>query len=117
MRSPLMEGAILSKEEYRQFSGIPAGRMRIRRVDTNVIVTALVNKATLHRFGPRLRFHYAGDPTQGVFLEGEEDPIWAFGVAVFFLVGSTTLLVLYGKFKGRPGFEHVIDCQVAPKEG
>jgi len=108
MKSPKVEGTVLTREEYRRFGGIPAGRLTIRLEDTNTVVTALVAKSALERFGTRVRFHYTGDPTREVFLEGEEDPAWAFGVAVFFLVCPTILLVLYWKLKGKPGFEPVI---------
>jgi hypothetical protein len=103
-----VEGTVLSKEEYCRFGGIPAGRVKIQIAETNAVVIALVNRSVLERLGQQVRFHYTGDPVEEVFLEGEEDPVWAFGVAMFFLVCPTVLLVLYCRLKGKPGFEHLL---------
>ena len=108
MSSPQVDGIVLARAEDRRFGGIPAGRMTIKIENTDIVVTARVNRAALDRFGKRVRFHYTGDPTREVFLDGEEDPFWAFGVAVFFLGCPVVLLVLYVKLKGKPGFEHII---------
>ena len=43
-----------------------------------------------------------------VFLDTEDDPIYAFWAAVMFLVIPFGLLAIYLKFKGKPGYELVI---------
>jgi len=108
MNGPQVDGIVLKREEYRRFGGIPAGRVTIKIENTETVVTAEVNRAALERFGKRVRFHYTGDPTREVFLDGEENPLGSLGVAVFFLGCPFVLLVLYVKLKGKPDFEHVI---------
>jgi hypothetical protein len=89
---PVVQGTVIAREEFRRFGGIPAGRFTIEIDQTGEIVVARTGAYVLARMPDRVRFHYAGDPTKEVFLQGEHNPIWT---ALIMLGGPLILLMLY----------------------
>jgi hypothetical protein len=87
--TPVVDGDVIRREEFRRFGGIPAGRLSIRIVGTDTIVIAETNKQKMQELPGRVRFHYTGDPSREVFVEGEGHPLW---VALFLWVFSAGIL-------------------------
>jgi hypothetical protein len=76
-RYPLVEGRVIERTEFRRWGGIPAGRLTIRSSAVAGDVVAEVAKYAMEQIPDDVRFHYSGDPTREVFVEGERNPIWA----------------------------------------
>jgi hypothetical protein len=102
---PIVEGTVVNREATHRW-GIPGGRFSIQLVATNILVFARVSKTALANAPSRVQFHFSGDPTRQVFLEGEDNPLWI----VLILWGSpVVLLILYNVLKGKPDFEDLVD--------
>lgn len=89
--SPIVDGRIVSREEYRRWGGTPAGKLTIQIADTETIVVARTNRAAMSELPDEVRFQYTGDPDREVFIEGEEHPLW---VALFLWAVSACIVVL-----------------------
>ena len=88
--APLVEGDVIRRDVVESLGGFRhMGRMTIRIVETNTLVIAETNSTDLKELPNRVQFHYTGDPSREVFVEGEEDPFW---VALVNLVGSIAII-------------------------
>jgi hypothetical protein len=58
---PITDGEVTSREEFRSFGGIPAGRLSIRVVGTDTVVIAETNAQAMQELPDRVRFHYTGE--------------------------------------------------------
>jgi hypothetical protein len=88
---PVVEGEVISREPFKRFGGIDAGRLKVRIVGSNTVVTAETNRPDLKNLPHCVRFRYTGDPGREVFLWGEENPVW---VALFLYIASGVILLV-----------------------
>ncbi|MFC1806074.1 hypothetical protein ACFL09_03745 [Planctomycetota bacterium] len=89
---PVVEGTVITREEFRRCGGIPAGKFTIEIDETGETVVARTSAHVLAKMPDRVRFHYTGDPAKEVFLQGEGNPIW---IALIMLGGPIILLMFY----------------------
>lgn len=74
--APLVEGQIVQREQTRRWGGIPAGKVTVRLLDEDVVVSAITLRSDMQKLPERVCFRYTGDPNREVFIEGEENPLW-----------------------------------------
>jgi hypothetical protein len=90
--APVVEGDIINRAEYRHSGGIPGGKLTIQIVGQPATVTAITNKDAMKSLPQRVRFHYTGDPSREVFIEGEENPLW---IALLLWVVSAGIILFW----------------------
>ena len=102
---PVKNGTIISKQKTSKF-GVPRYKIRILVENTEFEVLAITNVAFAESCSDQVRFRFCGNPEVEVFLEGEEDP-----THVAMIIGGACVLLsfLYLKFRGRKGWEGIID--------
>src|SRR5262249_50406229 len=108
MGSPHVNGIVLERKECLRFGGIPAGQVKLKIENTDIVVTAMVSRVDLGRVGKSVGFHFTGDPAREVYLDSEDDPIYAFWLGLLFLAIPFALLGIYMRFRGKPGYELLI---------
>ena len=101
LRHPLVEGRVIQRTEYRRWGGIPAGRLSIALPDAKTHVVAEVAKYEMERIPDHVRFHYSGDSSREVFLEGEANPF--FGVLIFWGLPPFLWLIYFATRRREPG--------------
>jgi hypothetical protein len=99
-RYPLVEGHVINRTEFRRWGGIPAGRLTIRSSAVAGDVVAEVPKYAMEQIPDDVRFHYSGDPTREVYLEGESNPFWA--VVIFWGMPPVLWALYFAKGRTYP---------------
>jgi len=97
---PLVAGRVVKRTEYRRWGGIPAGRLTIDSADATAHVVAEVANYEMERTPDVVRFHYSGDPSREVFLEGEDNPFW--GVLICWGMPPPLWLVYFAMRRRKP---------------